>query len=174
MLVGAPVGSAAAPSEQIQDAAFVSPLRTAERLSPPAPTPPPPAPGIGAQQQQVLDLVNAERTSRGLAPLSSDVRLADAAQGHSADQAARSTMSHTGADGSNAGQRIDRTGFSANWWGENVAMGYGSPQSVMAAWMASPGHRANIHSTNATHLGVGLAWSSSGAPYWTQVFARQR
>ena len=124
--------------------------------------------------QHVVDLTNAERARAGLPALGIDARLMAAAQGHSADQAGRDTMTHTGSDGSNAGTRITRQGFTWRSWAENVAMGYPDAPSVMAGWMDSPGHRANVLSANVTHIGVGLAHAADGTPYWTQVFAAPR
>ena len=136
----------------------------------PAPAPAP-APSV---VQQVVDLANAERARAGLPGLSVDQRLTSAAQAHSADQAARDTMSHTGSDGSNAGARISAQGYAWRAWAENVAMGYPDGASVTTAWMSSPGHRANILSASVTQIGVGLAYAADGSPYWTQVFAAPR
>lgn len=144
-------------------------LRPAVRLDPPKP-PPAPAP---SPVRQVVDLVNAERAARGLPAMAIDSRLELAAQRHSQDQAAMRRMSHTGSDGSTFVQRIDRVGFPWRSAAENVAYGYATPSSVMAAWMNSPGHRQNILSSN-THIGVGLAYGSDGLPYWTQLFATPR
>ena len=55
---------------------------------------------------------------------------------------------------------------------ENVAMGYGSPKAVMQAWMASPGHRANILDCRLRHLGVGVVLQGDQV-WWTQDFARR-
>ena len=133
-------------------------------------------PGAGAAAapnalQHVVDLTNAERARAGLPALGIDPRLMDAAQGHSADQAGRDTMTHTGSDGSSAGTRISRQGFTWRSWAENVAMGYPDAPSVMDGWMDSSGHRANVLSASVTHIGVGLAHAADGTPYWTQVFA---
>ena len=51
--------------------------------------------------------------------------------------------------------------------GENIAMGYSTPEAVVAAWMNSEGHRANILSANYTTLGVGYVEDGG---YWTQWF----
>ena len=67
--------------------------------------------------------------------------IAAVAAAHSADQAARSTMSHTGADGSNAGQRLTRQGVTWTSWGENVGAGFNDPATLLQAWLASPTHR---------------------------------
>ena len=134
-------------------------------------TPPPPAPAPNAVQQ-VVDLTNARRAENGLPALGVNGLLMNAAQGHSADQAARNTMSHAGSDGSNPGQRIARVGYNATAWAENVAAGQPDAGTVMNGWMNSPGHRANILSGNVTEIGVGLAYSAGGQPYWTMVLGR--
>jgi len=169
-----PAGAADAPQRLDVAAAGVA-LRPAERLDPPTPPPPPPAPTPPhvAAAQDVLALVNAERRARGLAPMVLDGRLQSIAQSHSVDQAARRTMSHTGGDGSTLRVRMDRSGFPWRSAGENVAYGYSTSTAVMNGWMNSSGHRANILGSF-THLGVGLAYSSTGVPYWTQVFATPR
>ena len=80
-------------------------------------------------------------------------------------------MTHTGSDGSNAGDRIARAGFSAGTWGENVAAGYATAASVVDGWMNSSGHRANILDPSFTHIGVAVANAAEGTPYWTMVLA---
>ena len=101
----------------------------------------------------MLDRVNAERSESGLAPLSYDDRLTLAAQRHSEDQALRGQMSHTGSDGSALPVRINRVGYSWSRIGENVAAGFPDAASVLAAWMASPGHLDNILSVVKTQFG---------------------
>lgn len=140
----------------------------------PAPVAAPLVAPASTSLQQVVDLTNAERARAGLGPLSVDPRLMGAAQAHSADQAARASMTHTGSDGSNVGARIGRQGYAFQSCAENVAWGYRDAPSVVAGWMGSPGHRANILSRGATHVGVGLAHAADGSPYWTQVVASPR
>jgi uncharacterized protein YkwD len=135
---------------------------------------PPPAAAPSPALQQVVDLTNAERARAGLPALSIDQRLMNAAHAHSADQAARDKMTHTGSDGSDAGDRIARQGYSFRAWAENVAMGYPDAASVMEGWMGSDGHRANVLSVHVTQIGVGLVYAADGTPYWTQVFAAPR
>jgi len=118
----------------------------------------------------MLNRVNTERSNHGLAPLVYDDRLVLAAQNHADDQASRGQMSHTGGDGSTLAVRIDRVGYSWSRIGENVAVGFPDAASVVAAWMASPGHRDNILSVVNTQFGLGLALGVDGRPYWTQVF----
>lgn len=80
-------------------------------------------------------------------------------------------MTHTGSDGSDAGTRISRAGYAAGTWGENVAAGFGSADSVVEGWMNSSGHRANILNGAYTQIGVAVAYSADGTPYWTMVLA---
>jgi uncharacterized protein YkwD len=117
--------------------------------------------------------VNAERVSRGLVSMRYDERLGRAAQRHSEDQARQGRTSHTGSDGSTLTSRIDDVGYGWSSLAENVAVGYGDVESVMAGWMASDGHRRNILSAN-VDIGVGLAFGADGRLYWTQVFATPR
>lgn len=137
-----------------------------------ATTPPATVGSATAQTTQVVELVNEERAKAGCGALSIDDKLMTAAQRHSQDQADNRNMSHTGSDGSDPGQRIDRVGYTWQTYGENVAWNQQSPAAVMEAWMNSPGHRANILNCTFTEIGVGVA--SSNGPYWTQVFAKPR
>jgi uncharacterized protein YkwD len=128
------------------------------------------APASGATAR-VVRLVNSERGKNGCAPLTVNAELTRAAQDHTSDMAAHRTMSHTGSDGSSPGDRITAAGYSWRSYGENVAYGYGTPESVMTAWMNSPGHRANILNCAFKEIGVGYAQPGS---YWTQDFATAR
>ena len=135
-----------------------------------------------AAELEVLALVNVERTSRGLSPLAANATLAYAAGFHSSQMVARSSalpgnpgaaMQHVlfGVNAPTPTTRLDFAGYD-NWmtFGENIAYGYDSAAAVMAAWMNSPGHRANILNPNFTELGVGVVANAAGYLYWTQVF----
>jgi len=168
VMVAAPAGASDGPLA-ITSSSPVQRLQPAVRLTPPAP----PAPPATSPAEAVVALTNNERALYGLPPLQIDGRLMLAAQRHSEDQAAMNRMTHTGSDGSNVGVRLDRVGFAYRSWAENVAYGYGDAAAVVAGWMNSPGHRAN-NLSGQTHVGVGLAYSASGTPYWTMVFATPR
>ncbi|MFG2944205.1 CAP domain-containing protein [Streptomyces adustus] len=124
-----------------------------------------------AATERVVQLVNAERSKVGCSALTVNATLTKAAQAHSADMAAHQNMSHTGSDGSTPDDRITRAGYSWSAYGENVAYGYASPEQVMAGWMSSPGHKANILNCSFKEIGVGLAQPGS---YWTQDFGTAR
>ncbi len=120
----------------------------------------------------IFGLTNLERTNRGLPRLGFSGPLTNACQVHANDMAAMRRMTHIGSDGSNGGTRARRYGFSWSAWGENIAAGYTSSQSLVAAWMSSAGHRANILSRNFTHMGIGLQRGSNNINYFCMVLAR--
>ena len=114
-------------------------------------------------------MTNQERADNGCdTPLHVDDRLVAAAQGHSADMAARDYFSHASPEGLGPGDRTAAQGY-PQWSGENIAMGYPTAADVVAGWMDSDGHRANILNCDSVAIGVGAADSSDGI-YWTQVF----
>lgn len=126
------------------------------------------AEAIGAA---VVCLTNVERTSRGLAPLTRESRLASAAADHSRDMATKEYFSHTSKDGAELRDRVERTGYPWSSLGENIAAGQQTARSVMLAWMKSEGHCESILSGSYEEIGVGVAPSSDQyGIYWTQDF----
>jgi uncharacterized protein YkwD len=134
-----------------------------------APAPPATVSSAPTATEVVVDLVNAERASR-CGPLAVDDRLTTAAQRHSDDMAANDYFSHTSLDGSTLVDRVRAAGFTGDTLGENIAAGQRTPQDVMAAWMSSAGHRANILNCDYTVIGVGL---NEDGWYWTQDFGAE-
>ncbi|MFC9622402.1 CAP domain-containing protein [Streptomyces sp. NPDC056930] len=118
---------------------------------------------------RLLKLVNSARSAVGCSPLTLNPKLTKAARKHSADMASHRNMSHTGSDGSDPGDRITHAGYDRSAYGENVAYGYTTPESVMTGWMNSPGHRRNILDCSFKEIGVGLAQPGN---YWTQDFGQ--
>ncbi|WP_406065232.1 CAP domain-containing protein [Streptomyces sp. NBC_01077] len=124
--------------------------------------------GQSSAADQVVALVNAERSKAGCGPLTANATLTRAAQGHSDDMAARDFFDHTNPDGASPGDRVTAAGYPWSTYGENIAMGQSTPEQVMESWMNSPGHRANILNCSFKEIGIGI--HSEGGPYWTQVF----
>lgn len=119
--------------------------------------------------EEFVDLVNAHRSSIGLRTLIHNDGMADIARGHSEDMASgRVAFGHTGFSARCSEARSVLGG--GNWCAENVAAGQKTPQAAFTSWMNSSGHRANIESSKATHMGFGYAKNSSGKYYWTQIF----
>ncbi|WP_170762127.1 CAP domain-containing protein [Ruegeria lacuscaerulensis] len=118
-------------------------------------------------EQEMLALINAERTSRGLNPLQLETRLNDSSEDHSTWMLNTDTFSHTGSGGSSATQRMEGAGFdfSGNWRsGENIAWqsergADGISDDVAQlhqSLMNSPGHRANILNPDYEYIGIGI------------------
>ncbi|MGL4879776.1 MAG: CAP domain-containing protein, partial [Waterburya sp.] len=64
-------------------------------------------------------------------------------------------------------------GYQYSTAGENVAAGYLDAEAVVAGWMGSEGHRANILNASFEELGVGYGTSDDGTSYWTQNFGSE-
>jgi uncharacterized protein YkwD len=116
-------------------------------------------------------LTNTERAKAGLGPLTLNSQLTQAAQRYSEVLASDACFAHTCGPVPDMIQRDAQAGY-AGWSavGENIAAGYPSPEDVVAGWMASPGHRANILNPDYRELGVGLASGGKYGAYWAQEF----
>ncbi len=144
----------------------------------PTPVPQPTAEPPTDYEQQVIELTNRERVANGCASLRAESHLMAAAEAHSRDMAEHDFFSHTGSDGSSPWVRMARAGYgSYRAAAENIAAGYPSPEAVVAGWMNSPGHRANILNCNLEEIGVGYVFqnpdtgNTNYGHYWTQDFA---
>ena len=120
-----------------------------------------------AMADRVIELVNQERTSRGLQPLLKHDGLMVAAAARAKELSQR--YSHTRPDGSECFTILWHLGIDYGYAGENIAMGQRTPEIVMNDWMNSSGHRANILSENFDYIGVGYTMVD-GYPYWVQLF----
>lgn len=139
-----------------------------------------------AEEQYLLELINAERAKVGAQPLAFDGDLNEAAEGHSAWMIATDTFSHTGSGGSTAGQRMSAAGyaFTGSWaWGENIAWattrspaGYQDEvQLLHTNLMNSSGHRANILNDTYREVGLGIEIGDYGgrqSMFVTEDFAK--
>ena len=128
---------------------------------------------ITARISALLQAVNQERRRQGIGPLTLSEQLNQAAQAHSDDMAGQNFFSHTGSDGSDAGDRIERTGYQPRLWGENIAAGYPTAREVVQGWLESAGHRRIMLSPEYSEVGFGVAENRRAdyAIYWTAVFA---
>ena len=129
------------------------------------------APSGGATSSyavQVVDLVNQERAKQGLAALTIDSTLMNAAQTRAVETVR--SFSHTRPNGSSFSSVLSEYGYNYRTAGENIAYGQRTPQEVVNAWMNSSGHRKNILNANYTKIGVGC-YKSGSTYYWSQLFA---
>lgn len=106
-------------------------------------------------EQQMLDLVNNERVSRGLQPLAADPELTEVARRHSADMFARGYFAHDTPEGLTPFDRMREANVRFLAAGENLAL---APTLSLAhtGLMNSPGHRANILRPQFGRVGIGI------------------
>ena len=142
--------------------------------NPTTPTPPstetPSTPGLSAMEAEVVRLVNIERQKEGLQPFVASSELSNVARKKSEDMASKNYFSHTSPTYGSPFDMMKSFGIKYNTAGENIAKGQLTAQSVVNGWMNSSGHRANIMNPSFNKIGVGLAKSSNGTNYWTQMF----
>lgn len=125
---------------------------------------------VEAYEKKVVELVNEIRTQNGLSKLAHDWELSRVARFKSQDMKDNRYFSHTSPVYGSPFDMIKNFGISYRSAGENIAMGYRTPEAVVNGWMNSSGHRANILSSSYTKIGVGYVKSGN---YWTQMFIRQ-
>ena len=120
----------------------------------------------GAQsfEQQVVELVNLERWDHGrLPPLKHEPLLDASSEAHSQAMSQRNFVAHCDLDTrSSFTSRMSAAGYAWSSAAENIAWGYSTPAAVVAGWMGSTGHRANILG-NRRELGVGHAHDAQDA-----------
>ncbi|MCB5168587.1 CAP domain-containing protein [Streptomyces bambusae] len=146
------------------------PRRSAPATAAPTPSQQPDAASEEAAEAEVLALVNQARAQAGCRPVRQHPPLAALAGAFSKDMAERNFFDHTDPSGANPWDRARNAGI-GGLAAENIARGQTGAKAVMAAWLESPGHRANILNCEFRTLGVG-AHFAAGGPWWTQDFGR--
>lgn len=121
-------------------------------------------------EEEVLALVNQERSKAGLKPLEMDWELQRVARTKSCDMAQNNYFSHQSPTYGSPFDMMKHFGIKYTQAGENIASGQRTPAEVMQSWMNSSGHRANILKPDFTHIGVGYCVGGSAGKYWTQQF----
>lgn len=125
---------------------------------------------------RVLELTNIERQRVGVPALALSTELTDAAQTYSVVLATSGCFAHTCGPVPDMADRLGQAGYQG-WTAiaENIAAGYPTPDAVVAGWMSSPAHRANLLSPNYAEIGIGLATGGGRyGTFWTQDFGTRR
>jgi len=117
---------------------------------------------------EVLSLTNVERRKAGVADLTVNEELTNAAFARAAELVA--LFSHKRPDGSSCFTVYAEYGVSYRAAAENIAAGQLTPEDAMNSWMNSAGHKANILNEKYNHLGVGVAAGEDGTLYWCMNF----
>ncbi|MFV8344381.1 CAP domain-containing protein [Flavobacterium sp. XS2P39] len=118
---------------------------------------------------QTMDLINAYRVSIGLNPLEKINHMSYKSEEHDNYMIANNVVNHN--DFVARSENIMKT-LGAKTVSENIAYNYSTPQAVLNAWLASPGHKENIEG-NFTHFGIAIKEDpATGKKYYTNIFAK--
>lgn len=120
-------------------------------------------------ENKMLEMVNKERTTRGLKALKMDSKLQEVARAHSRDMFIRGFFAHVNPDGKDPFDRIEAAGITFRAAGENLAL---APNVDLAhqGLMNSPGHRANILTAEFGLVGIGCIDGGSYGKMFSQEF----
>lgn len=146
-------------------------LSPATREEPPSPGKPPSSDAAKVERRMerlVFDLVNDERSRRGLHPLTWDDQLASLAQNWNQQMAKDGRLHHQDP------QRMLKRSEGFVGVGENIfrATGRAPASTIHVSWMRSDGHRANVLRESFNRIGVGVSCTGDGHVWATQRFGR--
>ena len=116
---------------------------------------------------QVVTLVNEERTKNGLQPLRSNVDLSEVAYIKAVDMANNNYFDHISPTYGNPFDMMRAFGITYSMAAENIAYGSSTAEAVMQGWMNSKDHRANILNPDFTEIGIGY---ENNERNWVQMF----
>ncbi|WP_085579993.1 MULTISPECIES: CAP domain-containing protein [unclassified Pseudomonas] len=137
-----------------------------------------------SEGQKLLEQLNAARAQprqcggqafSAAGPLAWNAVLGTVAQDHSRDMANKNYFDHKDRDGRTPGDRAELAGYGGQQVGENIAAGQDTVQKVVAGWLASPGHCANLMNPQYRELGAAYAVDpkSDAGIYWTALFGAE-
>ena len=128
---------------------------------------------VKALEQKVIELVNQQRAYNGLPALKANWEVSRVARYKSQDMIDKHYFAHQSPTFGSPFNMMENFGIRFSAAGENIAYGQRTPEEVMKSWMNSPGHRSNILNATYNQIGVGVAKSSNGTFYWTQMFIKK-
>jgi uncharacterized YkwD family protein len=147
-------------------------IKTRETAAPEAPAKNDLPGGLSADEQEMVKLVNEERTKLGIAPLQVDTELAKVARLKAQDMVNNKYFSHTSPTYGSPFDMMKKFGIRYSAAGENIARN-GSVLKAHVSLMNSEGHRKNILNTNYSHIGIGIVRDQNGYVTICQMFIRK-
>lgn len=120
-------------------------------------------------EQQMVDLINQERTKRNLKPLEVDWEVARVARIKSQDMVDNNYFSHNSPIYGSPFKMLTDFAIKYTYAGENIAAN-SSVERAHTSLMNSEGHRNNILNSNFTHIGIGIVQSNKYGYIFTQQF----
>ncbi len=125
--------------------------------------------GVSQEEQQLLELINAERSKAGIAPLAFDMELMKVARLKAKDMVDNNYFSHQSPTYGSPFDMMKQFGVSFKTAGENLA-GNQTLEGAVKAWMNSEGHRKNILNGNFNYTGIGIVPSPTYGKILVQQF----
>ena len=128
-----------------------------------------PAADVDTMKQDIVDRTNALRMENGIAVLTTNDKLMQAAQVRADEMAASGAYSHTRPDG-----RKYTTVTDCKYVGENIQLigewqmsNTSLPAAAVDGWQNSTAHLKNMLNTRYGEIGIGLSQGTvMGEPYW--------
>lgn len=105
---------------------------------------------------EIIRLINLERAKKGLAAVTSNEKLNQAARAKGESMFAQNYWAHVAPDGTQPWQFISESGYAYQSAGENLARDFSDEKKLMAGWLNSPTHKANILNGNFSETGVAI------------------
>ena len=125
--------------------------------------------GLSADELEVFNLINTQRTNNGLSTLKIDSEVQNVARIKAKDIAENNYFSHTSPTYGSPFDMLKKFGISYKSAGENIA-GNSSNQAAVTAWMNSSGHKANILNSSFNYTGIGVVSSNKYGKIYVQMF----
>ena len=107
-------------------------------------------------RDEVVRLTNQKRAEAGLAPLTLNGTLSNAAQGKGSDMINKDYWAHVAPDGTQPWAFFSGAGYKYRYAGENLARDFSNASAAVDAWMSSPTHRDNILNPKYKEVGIGV------------------
>ena len=108
-------------------------------------------------EQYITELHNRERGKMGLSQLRYNSKLSESARLKAEAMIQSDCWSHYCPDGKSPWDFFGQVGYGYVYAGENLAEGFKDAETMMNAWMNSKTHRENVHKTQFTEIGIGMA-----------------
>jgi uncharacterized protein YkwD len=121
----------------------------------------------------MIEALNRAREKAGKPPLTANPKLDAAAQRHTQDMAAHGEFRHEDDDGLTPVQRVEKAGYAFQSFGEIAASGLADPEEVVKSWLDRPANRDYLLG-DFRDVGVGVAASEKGIPFWCLLLAKPR
>ena len=135
-------------------------------------------PDLAAEEsREVISLTNNLRSGLGLSPLTEEQKLNQAAFSKAKDMLAKQYFAHTNSSGNGLEYWISQAGYKYSVAGENLSMGYATPEEMVGAWKQSPTHYKNIKDTLYKDIGVAIVsgpFEDANTIFAVQHFARPK